>query len=313
MKSMHYIRTQDRLSTQGSFILCDMKTTGFPIRYASQGFVDLFEYSAAECAGAKCGALVGAPSILEDPTSLAQAAATADMSLGAVQEVLGQLTGYAAGECKSMVAAPETRRSFALLVNRKKSGKLFVCELTMLVQRHPALGWSYSVGLQSDITREVSVGQLLRAQASTGGYAKLIASREQAMQNQLEVLGMQQDDVIEYLNEKAGEMWHDLMVDMSSTLMSPTKGTQWLASGPTTAGSSTGPISSADSLWGIGSLDQGESDSEGTWESGSQCSESNFGAGSSPDGTLLIEGEVEAPHIATPARAPTHEELSGAA
>eukprot|EP00406_Dinophysis_acuminata_P078863 CAMPEP_0179266604 /NCGR_PEP_ID=MMETSP0797-20121207/29501_1 /TAXON_ID=47934 /ORGANISM="Dinophysis acuminata, Strain DAEP01" /LENGTH=43 /DNA_ID= /DNA_START= /DNA_END= /DNA_ORIENTATION= len=42
MQSTQYALLQDHLSTNGSFILCDTNAQGFPMLYASQGFVDLF-------------------------------------------------------------------------------------------------------------------------------------------------------------------------------------------------------------------------------------------------------------------------------
>ena len=63
-----YLLAQDRLSTGGNFILCDASADRYPIRYASQGFGDLFGFAPGECLGKNCGDLVGSAAVrVSDP------------------------------------------------------------------------------------------------------------------------------------------------------------------------------------------------------------------------------------------------------
>jgi hypothetical protein len=206
MNSMPYILMQDRLSTGGSFILCDANATGFPIRYASQGFVDLFEYKASECLGKKCGDLVGGPCI-RDVTDLEIQGHSKDSVITSVNF----LTEYAANECRLMMENPDQTSAFALVLNRKKSGRLFVCELVMMAHRHPTLGWSYCVGLQRDVTDVVSISSLLDA-VSSAKYKELVEHTRKTMLDRVTSLGLRGTDAVLYLHEKASEMWQALMV-----------------------------------------------------------------------------------------------------
>mmetsp|Transcript_50491 Transcript_50491/g.130066 ORF Transcript_50491/g.130066 Transcript_50491/m.130066 type:complete len:905 (+) Transcript_50491:74-2788(+) len=208
MQTMPYILMQDRLSTGGSFILCDANAQGFPIRYASQGFVDLFGYKAAECVGRRCGDLVAAP-IAKDP-DMAGLGKGCGLSKADVAKGLDFLTEHAASEVREMMANPAEHVAFALVLNRRKNQRVFVCELVMHAHQHPTFGWSYCVGLQSDATREVSIAKLLKA-AVHGGYEELVKGRRASMRQRVGRLGIGSDQAIRYLDEKAGEMWQTLV------------------------------------------------------------------------------------------------------
>jgi len=120
-----YILMQDRLSTGGSFLLCDSNARGFPIRYASQGFADLFGYYASECLGRKCGDLVAPKTMLDGP-ALHCLTQLCDLTGAEVQEGVQTLNEYIVEECQQMMAARGSKVGFAVVVNQKK-GRNSIC------------------------------------------------------------------------------------------------------------------------------------------------------------------------------------------
>jgi hypothetical protein len=234
MDSTAYLLAQDRLSMLGSFILCDATSEGFPIRHASQGFSDLSEFPIAECLGEKCGDLVGAPAIMaRDPglTLLADAMGLRTMD---AEAALAFLRARCAEQCRMMMQCSEWVNGCSvvyccLAVNQKKGGSLFVCELAILALRHPAFNSPYCLGLQRDVSEEVSVQQLLAAAAAdskdtvanrgTGGrYAAIMEAREQGsngangarlvLQQRMDFCCTNGGGLLQYLHEKAAaEMW----------------------------------------------------------------------------------------------------------
>ncbi|CAE8627786.1 unnamed protein product, partial [Polarella glacialis] len=118
-------------SERESFVLCDSRQRGFPISYASAGFQKLFGYDEKECLGTQCGALVGYPSILtQGLPCLSKEAAAAGLTVAEAVESLEFITSQA-GKLALKVSACEADEFVGpmLLVNRRKSGELFVCEM----------------------------------------------------------------------------------------------------------------------------------------------------------------------------------------
>jgi len=210
---MPYILMQDRLSTGGSFILCDAGVDGFPIRYASQGFVDLFEFKASECLGKRCGDLVGKTEVSASDPAIVKAGRDCGFESEGIEQALTHMTAYAGGQCKKIAADPLKSVGYALVLNRRKGGEIFVNELVMLMHRHPVFGWTYSVGLQSDATPKVSVKELLKAAYDPDKYESLVQRHEVQLQGRLSGLGVQSDEAIRYLHEKAAEMWSAFMLE----------------------------------------------------------------------------------------------------
>jgi len=205
---------QDRLSTRGSFILCDCNAMGFPIRYASVGFCELFEYMASEIKGNKCGDLVAEKSIRANDPGLQHLAAEAGLSPEDTDRALKTITEHVNRECRSMVARPLELTGFGVVLNRTKTGRFKVIELAMVVCRHPTAGWLYSVGLQTDVTADISVRRLMRAAAErSSAYAAFVSSQEPTMQSRLGLLDIHGRAAAQYLNVKASEMWETLMLD----------------------------------------------------------------------------------------------------
>lgn len=204
MNTFEYIMSQDRLSTYDCFTLCDEHSEGFPIMYASQGFVDLFGYTASECIGIKCGCLVGKPSILRHDPRYDMLARLTCMAPEEVAQSMDVLTAHAARKIDQMVANP-ARTVVVQLLNRTKGGELIVCEVAMFARRSPLFGYFY-VGLQHDVTSTLPAVELLHA-GLHGKHIALIKSRQKGMKQRLSIMKVNSGMTSRYLHEKAGEMW----------------------------------------------------------------------------------------------------------
>jgi len=208
MDRVAFALLQDRLSTHGSFILCDAMADGFPIRHVSRGFVDLFGYRPAECLGKKCGHLVAGSSFRG--RDLAAAASSAGISVADAEAAVAVQTRIAAQEVTNMAKGMSDGPAFCLALNRTKDGNLFVCEIVMFMMHHPDVGWPYSIGLQRDVSSSVSVGEMLRA----GDDEKLLvlaATHRAVVDKHVQCLNMQADFTVEYFHSKSLEMWEDMM------------------------------------------------------------------------------------------------------
>merc|ERR1719409_480948 len=176
-----------------------MNSRGFPVRYASESFKSIYGFQNDEVFGQSCGQVFGGPAILAEEGCLAEAARQSGLSLEGAREGVCKMTAYAASQVKSSVDAnsssakgkhyqPATGHASSsgcmLLLNRRKSGELFVCELVVGVNRHPVLGWCYCIGLQRDVTKELSVKDLMRSLAD-GKYETLVARRDSACHRRL--------------------------------------------------------------------------------------------------------------------------------
>uniref|UniRef100_A0A7S0A6Y6 RRM domain-containing protein n=1 Tax=Pyrodinium bahamense TaxID=73915 RepID=A0A7S0A6Y6_9DINO len=207
MERVAYALMQDRLSTVGSFILCDGMADSFPIRYASRGFVELFGYTATECLGRPCGALV-ATSITE--AQVAKVSTDFGLSTADAQKAISVHTGQIIEECKNIMANPGEHISFSLVLNRTKTGNLFVCEVLMMAMEHPVVGWPYTIGLQRDVSDQVSVRELLQA-TSESALQELINRETGPVKDRIANLKLDTDMTREYFNSKSADMWEDMM------------------------------------------------------------------------------------------------------
>jgi len=162
--------------------MADAQAIGFPIRYASPGFEQVYGYRTAEIMGKKCGDLIGGPAILANRDSLASLASIVDCPLHEAEACIRFLIGKAGEACRDMMDHSGERVAASLLVNRKKSGVLFVCECLILNLRHPTFNYSYCMGFQRDVSHEVSL-QTLLAHASEEAYARLLQTRSEAQQS----------------------------------------------------------------------------------------------------------------------------------
>lgn len=150
---------------KASYVICDLEEVGFPVRYISPGYADLFGCTVAHCVGKTCGVVIGIPGIkARDPELLGPAALTG-MRGEALDVSLDALSGLVRGEVQRMLAG-ET--GFALLVNQRRSGELFTIALILRAYKQSTDSRSFCVGFQFDITDALPVKELLMATLSSG-------------------------------------------------------------------------------------------------------------------------------------------------
>lgn len=202
------------MPAEGVFVLCDISQQGFPIQFASQGFTDLYGYGQAECIGKKCGALVGGQSVKADAQALARAAEASGLALDEAAHALDKLAAHAAEQCRSMFG--DGRSGFTLLLNRKKSGAVFTCELLTVVLERADLGWSFAIGLQRDVTRTVPVGTLLAA-AARGELQDLVDESKVGVASRLAQLGIGSSGVARHMHDSAVGRMEAMRPSTSST------------------------------------------------------------------------------------------------
>lgn len=210
-ESLHMI-IQHRLSTSGNFLLCDGCMHGFPIRYASQGFANLFGYSSGECLGKKCGDLVGKSAVLIKDPGYAKVTEASGLTSSQVALAIEHQTSRVAKKVKQIAShsVPDSGTTFDQLLNVDKNGNLLVIELIMFKQRLPGVGWPYIVSMQTDVTSEVSIKQLLRAELRNE-HDQLAESRTVIVCERLAHLGTNTWEVERYLHEKALDVWRSLL------------------------------------------------------------------------------------------------------
>lgn len=201
----------EHLSDTESFVLCDARAHGLPVRFASKGFKEMFE-----CAKGEAWALLGCGRLLTDPAELRAAAALADLSLEETAEALQWLERLLLGAARKVARATKLYQSdFAWVVRLGKGGP-FICEVSLILRKHPTLGWPYIMALHQDVSQQVSVRRLLRAVAAGSGQA-LLDSLRNALEDRRhfrEAL-LKLPEETQALDEAIGEMWRGLAEDLN--------------------------------------------------------------------------------------------------
>jgi len=206
MHSLLHAAIQDRLADAGSFIICDTQVSGFPIRYVSQGFRDLFGFTPEECLGRQCGHVVGIPAIRAADPELEEAAKEHCLMEEVVDKGLYNLELRLTEECRKVISDPDGYVGFTLAVNRDSTGVLFVTELFMLIHKHPSYGWHYFIGFQKDVTDLIPVGHLLDVAADERDeLEELLAMRE--VQNRCEFQVRKAH--LEHLDDQLATLWQE--------------------------------------------------------------------------------------------------------
>jgi len=203
--NMSFMLIQHCMSLGGNFCLCDAMADGLPMRYVSPGFVDLFGYDVKDLVGRPCDAVVGVNSQTSCLTSLAE---DSGLTLRQALVALDLNKARLADKVKSLMTRPhkEDVHVFEHAVNKKQNGALLVVEFSMIRRQHPTTGWSYVVGIQTDITDTVSVAEFLGIVLS-GEYDEFNRTREAVCMTRLGLLGVSSCVGRDYLHEKALDMW----------------------------------------------------------------------------------------------------------
>mmetsp|Transcript_23786 Transcript_23786/g.75094 ORF Transcript_23786/g.75094 Transcript_23786/m.75094 type:complete len:553 (+) Transcript_23786:81-1739(+) len=181
----------DRLTDSSSFVICDARVSGFPIRYASSGFKAMFHYLEGD-APARTEKLAGCSCIADSEAAVAAAAHVAGLSAQTAVKALQLLEDIAAEECRRIASGGTGGdASSVLLVKARRGGDMFVCEIAILLLRHPATDWSFLVGVHRDVTPIVPVQDVLRmaasgsqpVQALLGGLHKRAGRQDEVMEH----------------------------------------------------------------------------------------------------------------------------------
>lgn len=199
------VSCEDWLNTF-SYILCDAEELGFPILYASAGFRILFEFSAQDCLGAQCGALVGVESIRSRDPDLRGVREPAGLGVEEASAALEFFHAEAEGAMRRLLE--EGAASFTA-VNQTRRGRLLPTAVVMRSLACRKLGRKHFVGLQADIGDAVELGALLRAAAAhcrDGGAKETLMATQRCrhMVKALELL--ERGDVISFLESKVQEV-----------------------------------------------------------------------------------------------------------
>ena len=83
------------------------------------------------------------------------------------------------------ISNARTRR--ASLLNRKKGGTLFVNELVLHIYHHRTAG-VVLIGIQTDVSHQISVTEFLQACASCQSYATLLGKGEETLTNSTDLV-----------------------------------------------------------------------------------------------------------------------------
>jgi len=166
--------SRQHLSDHHSFVLCDAKVSGCPIRHASDGFKDMFRYAVGE-SPARTDKIDGCSSIMDSEAGVVAAARAGGLSPQDVVKALQLLENVAADVCTGIASGSRVGQSSSvLLVKARRGGEMFACLLSLVLHRHPTTGWSFLVGLHKDISDHLAVRDLLRAALSGGPSVQAI-------------------------------------------------------------------------------------------------------------------------------------------
>ncbi|CAE7443886.1 unnamed protein product [Symbiodinium natans] len=195
-----------------SYVICDSKAKGFPIRHVSKGFEELFGYDASECVGMRCGEMIGGAGLLNHKPGMAMLnKVAADLGLTEEQANTGiRRMNKAAEEAVQTVNQGGFSQS-VLLINTRKNGELFVCEMSLCKNQHPTMGWHYHAGIQRDVSDRISVERLLQAASEGVPYDQICQEWRTTTAPSIgettlaDMLGASQQD----LHSVAEQMWKD--------------------------------------------------------------------------------------------------------
>lgn len=194
-----------------SYVICDSKAKGFPIRHVSKGFQELFGYDASECVGMRCGEMIGGAGLLNHKPGMAMLNKVAsDLGLSEEQANAGIKRMTQAAEEAVQTVNQGGSSASVLLINTRKNGELFVCEMSLCKNQHPTMGWHYHAGIQRDVSDRISVERLLQAASEGVSYEQICQEWRTATLPKLgetlaEKLGASQHD----LHSVAEQMWKD--------------------------------------------------------------------------------------------------------
>lgn len=185
----------DSLSEKHSYVLADPSKLGRPLAYVSRGFTELTGYNAQECVGNKM-------LIQNSAADISKATGLSEEDARSRLDLMGRFTAAACRDAQNACTPEELH--IALVVNRKKSGALFVCKFAVAALVHPILCQPYLVGCQYDVTEQITISSVLAAAADESSYvnfqAKCLASPASS--------AFVNDNISQFLHLKMEEVWY---------------------------------------------------------------------------------------------------------
>ena len=184
--------------TEASYIICDARAGGGIIQHSSRGFERLFGIENSQCKGRRLGDLLS--ECQSRPAFVALAAASGLSEVKAL-ESLKWMSKASEDAMQSKPGKP----LLSLLVIAKDNSKPVVYELSWQQKTHPALGWAYHVGMQRDVSKNISAVELLGA-CTEQAYARMCEDwATKVYQSTLQRFDSWSDD----LHAVAEQMWKD--------------------------------------------------------------------------------------------------------
>ncbi|CAE7042252.1 unnamed protein product [Symbiodinium sp. KB8] len=159
----------------------------------------------------RCGEMIGGAGLLNHKPGMAMLNKVAsDLGLSEEQANAGiKRMTQAAEEAVQTVNQGGSSPS-VLLINTRKNGELFVCEMSLCKNQHPTMGWHYHAGIQRDVSDRISVERLLQAASEGVSYDQICQEWRTTTVPKLgetlaEKLGASRHD----LHSVAEQMWKD--------------------------------------------------------------------------------------------------------
>jgi len=211
------------LEESDSFVICDAKVPGYPIRYASKGFQELCGSDSALCEGglAEAASLLGIDEhvavLNEVAAGIGLSEAEAFASVKAMEHAAERAVSSSAN---AALGGTDPSPSVLLLKWNCQRGGLFVCEMSVCKQQHPALGWSYYAGAVRDVTELVPVMKLLQ-EASRGTVPHAEFCKAFSLQQASSPAGSLFHSLAvsgEKLNSAAEQMWRQELTSRGDSL-----------------------------------------------------------------------------------------------
>jgi len=294
-----------------SVLLCDTHAEGFPVMYASRGFLKASGRSAADCVGKPHsqvlgGMAVGSSDLLQE---LGRHGGAAGMPHDEVEAALACLSSAADAEYEAM-ASDRTRAGYYVTLGRDGAGNISVSEVLLFFPKHSTTGWTYGFGLQRDVTRGIPVDSLLLA-ASSGGYAGLVEDRAKAAKEGALPWYSAGDPTVKYFETKAILGWREMLGRGGAEAAPPKQDAGGSAGAPTGStrapdGQDSPPDASAPDV-SDSSLSPPSPSSPGARAHPAEAT-GRRGSGKAP-GRSAQPGGTPTPAAAPPARGAAYEEL----
>lgn len=197
---------QDRLSTLGSFFLCDSEPNqdGFLIRYVSEGFLDLTHSAVMDNIGFRCGNLYGSTRMLQCKGELDDLANAIGYDPQKLISHVKWLWEYAF----SRFSLLDDGSQFVIVPIRTKDGSYLVVEVLLTRLTHPDLGFKFVV-CYAQVSDAISIAQLLDAVpgGDVGNHADLVQQRKAMLVKHMTDIGFDSGESVLFFQNKMLDVW----------------------------------------------------------------------------------------------------------